>query len=91
MAKGKLKTQYNKISPIFVSNKVKSPKLKTVENNKNKGNKKAAGGAMRLVMVQKNILSDPANLNLERAQVAIKARTVTKAAFEVATIIELKR
>ena len=40
MAKGKLKTQYNKISPIFVSNKVKSPNLKTVENNKNKGNKK---------------------------------------------------
>ena len=40
MAKGRLKTQYNRINPIFVSNKVKSPNLKTVENNKNKGNKK---------------------------------------------------
>ena len=35
-----------------MSNKVKSPNLKTVENNKNNGNKKAAGG-----MIQSNKLS----------------------------------
>ena len=67
IAKGKLKTQYIKISQIFVSNKVKSPNLNTVENSKNSGNKKAAGGAILLVIVQKNILSDPGNLNLDRA------------------------
>ena len=50
-----------------MSNKVKSPNLNTVENSKNSGNKKAAGGAILLVIVQKNILSDPGNLNLERA------------------------
>ena len=65
--------------------------LKTVVNNKNKGNKKAAGGAILLVMVQKKILSEPGNLNLDKAYVAIKANIVTKAAFEVATIIEFKR
>ena len=67
MAKGRLNTQYNKIKPIFVSNRVKSPNLNTVENNKNKGNINAAGGAILFVIVQKNILSDPGNLNLERA------------------------
>ena len=58
---------WNNINPIFVSNRVKSPNLKTVENNKNKGNINAAGGAILFVIVQKNILSDPGNLNLDRA------------------------
>ena len=67
IAKGRLKTQYNKIKPILVSNKVASPNLKTVENNKNKGSRNAAGGAILFVIVQKNMLSDPGSLNLERA------------------------
>ena len=91
IAKGRLKTQYSKINPIFVSKGGQYRRLKTVENNKNKGNKKAAGGAILLVMVQKKILSEPGNLNLDRAYVAIRANTVTKAAFEVATIMEFKR
>ena len=91
MAKGKLKTQYNRINPIFVSNRVKSPNLNTVENNKNKGSINAAGGAILFVMVQKNILSEPGSLYLDKAYVAINASIVTNAAFEVATIMELKR
>ena len=91
MAKGKLKTQYSRINPIFVSNRVKSPNLNTVENNKNKGSINAAGGAILFVMVQKNILSEPGNLYLDKAYVAINAKIVTSTAFDVATIMELKR
>ena len=91
MAKGRLKTQYNKINPIFVSNKVKSPNLKTVENNKNNGNINAAGGAILFVIVQKNILSEPGSVNRDNAYVAINANVVTSNAFDVATIIELIR
>ena len=91
MAKGRLKTQYNKINPILVSNKVKSPNLKTVENNKNNGNINAAGGAILFVIVQKKILSEPGNLNLDNAYVAINANVVTSNAFDVATMIELIR
>ena len=44
---------------------------------------------MRLVMVQKKMLSWPPSLKRDRAKVASRARVVTSSAFEVATISEL--
>ena len=67
IAKGRLKVQYTKIIPMRVSNNRHSPTVYTCVINKKSGNKKTAGGAMRLVIVQKKIDSFPLMLKRDNA------------------------
>ena len=64
---------------------------KTIEKSRKRGNRKAAGGAILFVIVQKKIFSEAASFQRDKAYVAIIARTVTKIALQDATIIEFHK
>jgi len=84
IANGKLKTQYARIKPRWVSKRRDLPfTLINLVYSKYNGSIKAAGGAIRLVIAQKKKFCDPFTRNLDKAYVANNARNITNTVLPV--------